>query len=563
MTSLPDLPVEILFRMFELSPDIIPGLTSAYRDAYDLIYGGKLQGEDFNKYLNLLINNSRKHISNEFEEGDVVLNNLKHGIWKRFAISGEEIAEISYRLGKLHGKYNTESYTLTYNNGILDGPVTYTQNDIYNIYDTQYIGQFAKGLPVGDWTIKNPEGSKKYIYHNDNRVVEKTEKDDTWIGEHFYDELPRLPKDFSYHATTLPSINFRRTQKMYQYFSKMCSAIVQRSTVELTYGKNINVSKQTINYSNSITDISCIPDRHRHLIIPSILFKDGTLTDILFSITKSRISIGGGFEFDRNATLVRRDIPFYKLKKSYSDNFTYLTYYDEDEDVEVIKLTLQSNKFIRCEIPNMYVIDYINSKFIVKFMGGNKILSTIIIDNNSLNIAADDIKLKFGRKLNIMHHSTKRTEGWYKNYKLINLSFDNIFYTYKNNDMVARKYDDIVETFDNEILVSKEISGKKKIFYRDGKIIKIISYDDNGEIKSEKDFTYINGKKIKGVYKGIVKLWVYYADDTLAEYTEKNNIENSITNIRYRKDGTVSKISKFKDGKIIRNDRFDEAGDKI
>lgn len=162
--SFNDLPLEILLRMMELVPDIIPLLTSVSRNAYDMIYGSR-NDEEYSKYFKMLITNTTK----SDKDGMYVLNGLKHGTR---IVHGDQLETLNYRLGKLHGLIAVMDKRLrisefTYNNGILHGLST-----IY-IGDKIISGTFVNGHYFGTWEQKCKRETiyitydKRYVTYTD------------------------------------------------------------------------------------------------------------------------------------------------------------------------------------------------------------------------------------------------------------------------------------------------------------------------------------------------------------------------------------------------------------
>lgn len=202
MSILEDLPIEIIFRMMELSPETIPLLTATNRLAYNLIYNTKEYGEEYSKYFRLLIKNTTQHIKTDFEEGDLVLNGLKHGLWIFMGETGETIKTSFYKLNKLHGitryiipeyqpdpnrivlqyiinykegvldgvtsiKYEHTGGYITFNNGILDGKAKfYNRRGLYK-------GTFKNGEPSGRWNVPEIDEyieERGYVYYYKNNL---------------------------------------------------------------------------------------------------------------------------------------------------------------------------------------------------------------------------------------------------------------------------------------------------------------------------------------------------------------------------------------------------------
>lgn len=191
MATLEDIPIELLFQMMLRNPEIISPLTKVSRNAYDMVYGSKNEGEDYSSYFQVIMDKTRQHT----DDGDYIFNGLKHGLWRELnpltglvdtrnyqfgKLEGESIIynninvdtpfgivryKFSYKNGKLDGEAvihhsNRTTSTLTYNDGFLDGKIS------FNTDNFKYHGQFKNGVPDGKWTITTREGTAIVEFKN-------------------------------------------------------------------------------------------------------------------------------------------------------------------------------------------------------------------------------------------------------------------------------------------------------------------------------------------------------------------------------------------------------------
>lgn len=139
-----DIPNELIFEILERSPDLIVPLTQADPNVYNFVYGSE------KRIFNLLIKNTRRFIridsGAEYSEGDVVLTNIKDGIWKTYIKNTydggpDDISEfITYKLGKMDGlriSYDVDDNPISkqfYRNNKLNG-----YSRIYDIFKNKNV----------------------------------------------------------------------------------------------------------------------------------------------------------------------------------------------------------------------------------------------------------------------------------------------------------------------------------------------------------------------------------------------------------------------------------------
>lgn len=191
-TKFQDIPLEIIFIMLERNPDILWSLIEADPYIKDFVYGNN------QRILNLLIKNTRRFVKTckDFEctSGDLVLNDLKHGVWEvrhdniekrliksstyyldvldgkelMYDVHGDIVIKSNFKSGKLDGKYTIyhsdedDFSDYTFIEGVLNGESS--SRGFYSRFNTLTYGNFINGIYSGKWTTK--------IYpHDDNPIV--------------------------------------------------------------------------------------------------------------------------------------------------------------------------------------------------------------------------------------------------------------------------------------------------------------------------------------------------------------------------------------------------------
>jgi antitoxin component YwqK of YwqJK toxin-antitoxin module len=110
-----------------------------------------------------------------FEEEGYFENDLKEGVWKKYAENGVKIAEETYRWGKLHGK----QYYFTYNGGLLREE-SWRAIDPANAYDTVPVYDLKDPSKILTMAVVKNDGLAmkhgKWLYYDPREgTVEATE----------------------------------------------------------------------------------------------------------------------------------------------------------------------------------------------------------------------------------------------------------------------------------------------------------------------------------------------------------------------------------------------------
>lgn len=444
MYTLKDIPNEVFFNMMMLSPETIPILTSVLRDIRDLIYGSKQVDEEHSKYLVSLINNTRKHIKTNFEEGDIVLNNLKHGIWK---FSDEEK---HYKLNKLHGpyiKYYEDGKTMIranyvdnklegeyiqyfedsrvqgkfiYINGLLNGYAKYYSDSNGRWYE----GYFKGGKFIREWIVSD-ERTDYYTFYEDGRMVmiNYNSKTESFIDPNaIYTSTNNIPQKIDIEQIETQdedTIIFYPLQKEdIQYTFNNYGVYFPENMIEIAGNDNVNIELS----KNENVKIIC----YRKFSKLIIKFKHGKLHKIIRASLNIKYKYFIlNFDDDMKINIDHID-KIFTYSSEQTDELKYLSTFDDNLG-DVLKFIYNKDNMI---VDELYIYGYKITQSKVEFANNlNQKYAEYIVNSETsiLNAYSKKTNTIYARfvmddKLKLVEHEMiNLSKGKYKNGKLCKL----------------------------------------------------------------------------------------------------------------------------------------------